>query len=161
MGSENRPPQPPTQPPVRHLRGPAHVRTTPQKAHRLQRPSEGSAPDAAREGPTGGLSPDGMSHGGAGVRTKVGSLGCSSDRAAVTSQGVSCGFLGGGGGPPKWGRRGRPLLGWRRHSPPPPPHTPSTARATAPSLGPPTPGVVKQDKSSGGSVDTTKTRSDP
>ena len=29
------------------------------------------------------------------------------------------------------------------------------------SLGQPTPGVVKQDKSSGGSVDTTKTRSDP
>ena len=37
----------------------------------------------------------------------------------------------------------------------------SPARATAPSLGQPTPGVVKQDKSSGGSVDTTKTRSDP
>ena len=37
----------------------------------------------------------------------------------------------------------------------------STARATAPSLGQPTPGVVKQDKSSGGSVDTTKTRSGP
>ena len=37
----------------------------------------------------------------------------------------------------------------------------STARATAPSLGRPTPGVVKQDKSSGGSVDITKTRSDP
>ena len=31
----------------------------------------------------------------------------------------------------------------------------------SPSLGQPTPGVVKQDKSSGGSVDTTKTRSDP
>ena len=30
-----------------------------------------------------------------------------------------------------------------------------------PSLGQPTPGVVKQDKSSGGSVDTTKTRSGP
>ena len=29
------------------------------------------------------------------------------------------------------------------------------------SPGQPTPGVVKQDKSSGGSVDTTKTRSDP
>ena len=29
------------------------------------------------------------------------------------------------------------------------------------SPGRPTPGVVKQDKSSGGSVDTTKTRSDP
>ena len=37
----------------------------------------------------------------------------------------------------------------------------STARATAPSPGRPTPGVVQQDKSSGGSVDTTKTRSDP
>ena len=35
------------------------------------------------------------------------------------------------------------------------------ARATAPSPGRPTPGVVKQDKSSGGSVDTTKTRSSP
>ena len=39
--------------------------------------------------------------------------------------------------------------------------TRSTARATAPSPGQPTPGVVKQDKSSGGSVDTTKTRSGP
>ena len=39
--------------------------------------------------------------------------------------------------------------------------TRSTARATAPSLGRPTPAVVKQDKSSGGSVDTTKTRSGP
>ena len=38
------------------------------------------------------------------------------------------------------------LEGW---APPPPPR------------GQPTPGVVKQDKSSGGSVDTTKTRSDP
>ena len=37
----------------------------------------------------------------------------------------------------------------------------SMARATAPSLGQPTPGVVKQDKSSGGSVDTTKTRLGP
>ena len=37
----------------------------------------------------------------------------------------------------------------------------STARVTAPSPGRPTPGVVKQDKSSGGSVDTTKTRSGP
>ena len=37
----------------------------------------------------------------------------------------------------------------------------SMARATAPSLGRLTPGVVKQDKSSGGSVDTTKTRSHP
>ena len=34
-------------------------------------------------------------------------------------------------------------------------------RATAPSPGRPTPGVVKQDKSSGGSIDTTKTRSGP
>ena len=31
----------------------------------------------------------------------------------------------------------------------------------SPSPGQPTPGVVKQDKSSGGSVDTTKTRSGP
>ena len=37
----------------------------------------------------------------------------------------------------------------------------STARATAPSPGRPTPRVVKQGKSSGGSVDTTKTRSGP
>ena len=37
----------------------------------------------------------------------------------------------------------------------------STARATAPPPGHPTPGVVKQDKSSGGSVDTSKTRSGP
>ena len=37
----------------------------------------------------------------------------------------------------------------------------STARATAPSPGRPTPGLVKQDKSSGGSIDTTKTRSGP
>ena len=36
-----------------------------------------------------------------------------------------------------------------------------TPPPTAPSPGRPTPGVVKQDKSSGGSVDTTKTRSDP
>ena len=48
----------------------------------------------------------------------------------------------------------------------PPPRHPSgcpwsTARATAPSPGRPTPGVVKQDKSCGGSVDTTKTRSGP
>ena len=38
------------------------------------------------------------------------------------------------------------------HPPPPPP---------SPSPGRPTPGVVKRDKSSGGSVDTTKTRSGP
>ena len=37
----------------------------------------------------------------------------------------------------------------------------STARTTAPSPGQPTPGVVKQDKSSRGSVDTTTTRSGP
>ena len=37
----------------------------------------------------------------------------------------------------------------------------STAQAIAPSPGRPTPGVVKQDKSSGGSVDTAKTRSGP
>ena len=37
----------------------------------------------------------------------------------------------------------------------------STAQATAPSPGRPTPRVVKQDKSSGGSVDTTKTRLGP
>ena len=57
-----------------------------------------------------------------------------------------------------------------QESPPPPPRPSvecasgcpwSTARATAPSPGRLTPGVVKQDKSSGGSVDTTKTRSDP
>ena len=51
------------------------------------------------------------------------------------------------------------LVTVQRGSPPPPPG--STARATAPSPGRPTPGVVKQDKSSGGSVDTTKTRSGP
>ena len=57
-----------------------------------------------------------------------------------------------------------PQLIHRRHSSSPPGAsgcTWSTARATAPSPGQPTPGVVKQDKSSGGSVDTTKTRSDP
>ena len=57
-----------------------------------------------------------------------------------------------------------------RENPPPPSHMDSegasgcpwsTARTTAPSPGRPTPGVVKQDKSSGGSVDTTKTRSGP
>ena len=57
--------------------------------------------------------------------------------------------------------------------PPPPRQTPAWTRgvhpdapgqrhrATAPSPGRPTPGVVQQDKSSGGSVDTTKTRSGP
>ena len=43
----------------------------------------------------------------------------------------------------------------------PTPTTRSMARATAPSPERPTPGVVKQNKSSGGSVDTTKTRSGP
>ena len=54
--------------------------------------------------------------------------------------------------------------------PPPPPPNPACTRnvhldapgtGKSPSLGHPTPGVVKQDKSSGGSVDTTKTRSGP
>ena len=52
--------------------------------------------------------------------------------------------------------------------PPPPPGLgvciwmhPVNGTATAPSPGRPAPGVVKQDKSSGGSVDTTKTRSGP
>ena len=43
--------------------------------------------------------------------------------------------------------------------PPPPPAGNGTGNS--PSPGQPTPGVVKQDKSSGGSVDTTKTRSGP
>ena len=43
-------------------------------------------------------------------------------------------------------------------TPPPPRQRPT---ANSPSPGQPTPGVVKQDKSSGGSVDTTKTRSGP
>ena len=47
--------------------------------------------------------------------------------------------------------------GVRQITPSPP--TPGTGNS--PSLGQPTPGVVEQDKSSGGSVDTTKTRSDP
>ena len=60
--------------------------------------------------------------------------------------------------------------GFPSEHPPPPPHLDSecasgcpwsTAQATAPFPGRPTPGVVKQDKSSGGSVDTTKTRSGP
>ena len=49
-------------------------------------------------------------------------------------------------------------------SPPPPPHHQMhlvNSTGNSPSLGQPTPGVVKQDKSSGGSVDTTKTCSDP
>ena len=51
--------------------------------------------------------------------------------------------------PPKWTRSVRLDAPGQRHG------------ATAPSLGRSTPGVVKQDKSSGGSVDTTKTRLDP
>ena len=43
----------------------------------------------------------------------------------------------------------------------PPPRSTVNGTGTSPSLGRPTPGVVKQDKSSGGSVDTTKTRSGP
>ena len=43
---------------------------------------------------------------------------------------------------------------------PPPPPLPN-GMGNSPSLGRPTPGVVKQHKSSGGSVDTTKTRLDP
>ena len=73
-----------------------------------------------------------------------------------------------------------PIRAVTAHCPPPPPpsrcwsrQTPARTRrvhldapgqrhgATAPSPGRPTPGVVKQDKSSGGSVDTTKTRSGP
>ena len=46
-----------------------------------------------------------------------------------------------------------PLLPPAQKMPCPPPFPPSP--------GQPTPGVVKQDKSSGGSVDTTKTRSGP
>ena len=38
---------------------------------------------------------------------------------------------------------------------------PVNGTGNSPSPGRPTPGVVKQDKSSGGSVDTTKTRSGP
>ena len=65
------------------------------------------------------------------------------------------------GGGEAWARekksgRHRPGAG-----PSPPLGTRSPARATAPSPGRPTPGVVKQHKSSGGSVDTTKTRSGP
>ena len=44
-------------------------------------------------------------------------------------------------------------------APPPPPPVNGTGNSLSP--GQPTPGVVKQDKSSRGSVDTTKTRSDP
>ena len=54
----------------------------------------------------------------------------------------------------------------RRNPDPPPkplsPHPPLVnGTGHSPSPGRPTPGVVKEDKSSGGSVDTTKTRSDP
>ena len=65
-------------------------------------------------------------------------------------------------GPPPRGGGGRDVLerpytvGGRGYPP-----TPPTAMTTAPSPGRPTPGVVKQDKSAGGSVDTTKTRSGP
>ena len=64
-----------------------------------------------------------------------------------SSQGLGRTLVGDGGSPP----------------PPPPPRDAPGQRhgATAPSPGRPTPGVVKQDKSSGGSVDTTKTRSGP
>ena len=52
--------------------------------------------------------------------------------------------------PARWLRQLQANTHQRRHTPPPPP-----------ALRQPTPGVVKQDKSSGGSVDTTKTRSGP
>ena len=57
--------------------------------------------------------------------------------------------------PPKMAENFRP--------PPPPPPPPHLVNGTgnSPSPGQPIPGVVKQDKSSRGSVDTTKTRSDP
>ena len=45
--------------------------------------------------------------------------------------------------------------------PPPPPQNLVNGTGNSPSPEQPTPGVVKQDKSSGGSVDTTKTRSGP
>ena len=44
---------------------------------------------------------------------------------------------------------------------PPPTHTPVNSTGNSPSPGRPTPGIVKQDKSSGGSVDTTKIRLGP
>ena len=62
------------------------------------------------------------------------------------------------------GARGRDASEGGRYPPPPPrciwmPLV--NGPGNSPSPGRPTPGVVKQDKSSGGSVDTTKTRSDP
>ena len=51
-------------------------------------------------------------------------------------------------------------LTWHGTPPPPWMHLVS-GMGNSPSPGQPTPGVVKQDKSSGGSVDTTKTRSGP
>ena len=47
------------------------------------------------------------------------------------------------------------------HTYTPPPPILVNGTGNSPSPGRPTPGVVKQDKSSGGSVDTTKPRSDP
>ena len=49
----------------------------------------------------------------------------------------------------------------RNVGPPPPPPATVNSTGNSPSPGRPTPGVVKQDKSSGASVDTTKTRSGP
>ena len=83
-----------------------------------------------------------------------------------------------------WGSRGppEPQKAPKGAQPPPPTHTPAqvggvgkpphglgvcvwmppvNGTGNGPSPGRPTPGVVKQDKSSRGSVDTTKTRSDP
>ena len=57
------------------------------------------------------------------------------------------------------GREGVPIPSQLRY-PPPPPRYPNGS-GNRPSPGRPTPGVVKQDKSSGGSIDTTKTRSGP
>ena len=57
--------------------------------------------------------------------------------------------------------RGGPLQRSCVSPPPPPPPPPLNGTGNSPSLRRPTPGVVKQDKSSGGSVDTTKTRSGP
>ena len=62
----------------------------------------------------------------------------------------------------KGARTWRSILGTQsflRPQDPPPPWVNGTGNS--PSLGQLTPGVVKQDKSSGGSVDTTKTRSGP
>ena len=110
---------------------------------------------------------------------------CAGERAGHWRRQTS----GAGGGTRPWGRGGGGQWNGKTTGkasrcvapPPPPPHTSrcwsrqtpctdlgcacgcpwSTARATAPSPGRPTPGVVKQDKSSGGSVDTTNTRSGP